>query len=318
MRYNAGVSEAVPSVSVTALLTVGAASATVLAWRLGCFRRDAFDRRPPEGPAFGALEFAAAILVFLLGAAAAASLRGAAKNQNVPPATAPAVAPSTSPSAVPATKPVDKLYGTRKQAKWMLAIQCLTLGSVATLTIFFATRERHGLRLLGILPRDGAWLTNLSAGVLGALFAIPVVFAVIAAITIVTDLLGLSPPMIAHDLLYDLRDADSPGTRWIILGSAIILAPLFEEIVFRGMVHTVMRRAIGPTHRWAAVFVAALIFTLIHLSVWPPALAGIFILGVVFSWLYERTGSLAPSFIVHAVFNAANCALVLLEAKSST
>ena len=78
-----------------------------------------------------------------------------------------------------------------------------------------------------------------------------------------------------------------------------VLAPLLEEVLFRGAIQGyVMRRVKYP---WVAIVVAALVFGVIHLN--PVQIAYATLLGVVFGWLYYRTGSLLSVVVGHVLNN---------------
>lgn len=65
--------------------------------------------------------------------------------------------------------------------------------------------------------------------------------------------------------------------------------------------------------RWPALLVASAVFSVIHFSVVPwQGLISLFVLGLVFGYVYERTGSLLTPILAHAVFNAANITITLL------
>lgn len=235
---------------------------------------------------------------------------------NPPPP--PAAHEAAPPAKRPTTAPANTVTRTRAHALHILITQSFPLGIASLFVIALAyvraLPSRAGIRALGLSFTDGRLLTNLRTGVIASVLVVPSVFAIIQLITVIATMIGHPPPLIAHRLLHDLRGSDSTLTRAIILSSAIACAPIFEEITFRGMVHTVMRNTLGERRRWLVVFLTATVFTLVHIGpgFWRPALLAIFTLGVAFSWLYERTGSLLPSMLVHVAFNAANCAIVLM------
>lgn len=87
----------------------------------------------------------------------------------------------------------------------------------------------------------------------------------------------------------------------IALGfSAIaILAPLVEELLFRGL----LQRALGhKMPAYAAIGVASFVFALIHLQ--PYAIPPLMVLGAAFGYIYHKTGSLRINILLHAVNNA--------------
>lgn len=87
---------------------------------------------------------------------------------------------------------------------------------------------------------------------------------------------------------------------------ATVLAPLCEEIAFRGYVQRTIGLRRGPT---AAILGAAFLFALLHLN--PVLFPALLVLGAIFGWLAWRGGSLWPAVAAHAVNNAITSALVL-------
>ena len=90
---------------------------------------------------------------------------------------------------------------------------------------------------------------------------------------------------------------------------AVIVAPLAEEVVFRGMAYLPLRARFGP--RPAAIMVS-LAFAGIH-GYWP-GLGHFFILALVFTWLVETTGTLWAPVAAHAAHNAFTIAILLMNA----
>ena len=90
--------------------------------------------------------------------------------------------------------------------------------------------------------------------------------------------------------------------------TAVVLAPLFEETLFRGVVLPVAGRRLGPL---AGVVLSALIFAVAHLSLGelPP----LFMLGLGLGWLRWSSGRLGPCVLMHALWNGLTfCNLLLL------
>jgi membrane protease YdiL (CAAX protease family) len=82
----------------------------------------------------------------------------------------------------------------------------------------------------------------------------------------------------------------------------IAVAPISEEVFFRGFLFGGLRGRMGF---WAAALISGAFFGAIHLlggsiEVIPP----LAIFGVLLAWLYERTGSLGPPILMHALQNA--------------
>ena len=94
---------------------------------------------------------------------------------------------------------------------------------------------------------------------------------------------------------------------WLVVVAVVILAPIAEEIFFRGVVFNAWLREGGP--RWA-FFGSSALWALIHLSV--VALVPIFLLGLALAWIYRRTGNLLAPIAMHATVNGISVALALL------
>ncbi len=86
---------------------------------------------------------------------------------------------------------------------------------------------------------------------------------------------------------------------WKIGFEVVLLAPIFEEIIFRGMLYTTLRaRCTVPT----SIVGSALIFALAH-GYGFVAFLTVFWSGLLWAWAYERTGSLIPGICAHAMNN---------------
>ncbi len=82
--------------------------------------------------------------------------------------------------------------------------------------------------------------------------------------------------------------------------AVVIVAPLVEELPFRGLGYGLLTQFVGP---WPAIATSGVAFGLAHgLVVGLPVLA---IFGITLGWLRWQTGSVYPGMVVHALFNAA-------------
>lgn len=91
----------------------------------------------------------------------------------------------------------------------------------------------------------------------------------------------------------------------MLLVNAVIVAPIVEEVVFRGAVLG------GLLSRWGALpalLVSSLVFGLVHCNM--NAFLPLTVLGGVMGYVYLRTASLYPAVIYHALFNLTNLSLV--------
>lgn len=81
-----------------------------------------------------------------------------------------------------------------------------------------------------------------------------------------------------------------------------ILAPLAEEMVFRGAILRTLLSAFGKQRRWLAIGITALLFAVIHGNLAQGF--GAFFLGLLIGWMYYRTGSIVPGVVFHWVNNS--------------
>lgn len=80
---------------------------------------------------------------------------------------------------------------------------------------------------------------------------------------------------------------------------AILVAPVAEEIFFRGFVFGGLNRRFGF---WPAVLISAVLFSLAHIELYK--LIPIFFFGLLVAWLYYKTGSIWASALVHFINNS--------------
>lgn len=85
---------------------------------------------------------------------------------------------------------------------------------------------------------------------------------------------------------------------WVTLLSVSVFAPLFEEWLCRGLV---LRGLLQKTHPVSAILVSALFFAVLHMNPWQALPA--FVLGVLFGYVYYKTGSLKLTMLMHCVNN---------------
>jgi len=82
----------------------------------------------------------------------------------------------------------------------------------------------------------------------------------------------------------------------------VFLGPLVEEIVYRGLFLQVGRRYLPA---WTAVGLSSLVFALTHLMRGPATVLIAFAMSLLISWVFIRSGSLIPGYVLHATFNYA-------------
>jgi membrane protease YdiL (CAAX protease family) len=151
--------------------------------------------------------------------------------------------------------------------------------------------------------RDVAKATGLGVLVIG-LF-LPVGWGLQMVSLKLMDQLGLEPAL--QLALQALKNSGSPGELITLAIITIVLAPVAEETLFRGVLYPTVKQYGFPR---AALWGTSALFALIHfnLAIFFPLL----LLAVVLVWLYEKTDNLLAPIAAHATFNAVNFAVFFL------
>ena len=148
-----------------------------------------------------------------------------------------------------------------------------------------------GRNPLGAIGAGVGWglLAALGAGIVANLIAIA------------AEALGMdAAPQVAEQALNLVEP-------WLAVIAIVILAPIAEEVFFRGVVFNALLREGG--RRWAYIGSAGL-FAAIHLSL--IVVVPLFLLGLAFAWAYQRTGNLLAPIAMHATVNGLSVAVALL------
>ena len=169
-------------------------------------------------------------------------------------------------------------------------------------------------RQVRALPKDSApqggwmqwrvrpWLSALRDAVGGWLMVTPLVMLTgWLLVRLVGDPGGSNP------LLELVLDSDDPIALGLLALTAVVLAPLFEETIFRGALLPVLAARLGPL---VGVLVSGLLFAMAHISV--GELAPLTVLGVGLGLVRLRSGRLWPSVLMHGLWNAVTFLNLLL------
>jgi membrane protease YdiL (CAAX protease family) len=152
------------------------------------------------------------------------------------------------------------------------------------------------------LKRHGASLRDAGFEPVGmgpVLLMIPVCFGLL----IVTGLVSLAAESIgdvptAQEQVLGTQDTMSVSDLILVLGAAVLLAPVAEEFLLRGLLYRYVRARRGIT---LAVIVSAAVWAVIHFT--PVLIATFFVFGVIEALVAERYKSLYPAIALHALNN---------------
>ncbi len=160
-------------------------------------------------------------------------------------------------------------------------------------------RRGASWRSLGFVPAQNGGDLRL------ALAALAFVLAPLLALAGMLDrIIPYKHPII--DFLATHRDWPSLA---IVALSAVVVAPIAEEFLFRRVLQGWLEKALGVA---PAIAASALAFGLAHLGhglAWVPLV----LFGGVLGYMARQTGSIVPGIILHGLFNAVSVVIVLLQ-----
>ena len=119
--------------------------------------------------------------------------------------------------------------------------------------------------------------------------------------------LALGLPLKPQPALLKFLEARELSQILPFLAYALVIAPVWEEVFFRGTLFPWLAGRM-PVHQ--AQWLSALAFGAVHLH--GPTLIPLTCFGALLVGIYRTSGSLLPAILVHSLFNANTCALLLL------
>lgn len=112
---------------------------------------------------------------------------------------------------------------------------------------------------------------------------------------------------IMQEPVREILTTTDPYRLLFFLIAAVVIAPLWEEIVFRGIIYSWIKTKFGQP---LALGISSVLFGAIHFH--APAILPLIVLGLCLALAYERTGSLWSAIGLHALFNAGTAVNLLL------
>jgi len=179
----------------------------------------------------------------------------------------------------------------------LMAVGYLFCGVCTIALIVYRIGRRRVWELLGVKRHRVA--ASIGQGIAG----FGVVVALLAIALSVLGQLGIErivplAPQAPLEVFLETRNPLTFAIYFVLVG---ILAPVIEELIFRGFVYPGLRRIMTVP---AAALASALIFAAVHIAVPVGSLLAITLIGVVLAYLYERSGSLIAPMVTHAMYNS--------------
>ena len=141
-------------------------------------------------------------------------------------------------------------------------------------------------------------------GLLFLLATMPVLLFYTALYHVFLQFAGQETPL--QDVAFAISDETALAVKIYFAVLAVFIAPLFEEMLFRGIGLPVLAKRFGLA---PAIFFIAIIFAVIHGHV--PSLVPLFLLSIALSLAYIYTESLLVPIVMHGLFNAITVMLLM-------
>jgi membrane protease YdiL (CAAX protease family) len=160
------------------------------------------------------------------------------------------------------------------------------------------------LRNIGV--HSEGWAREIGRGAVGYLGALPLYVVALAVTQVLASRLGV--PAEHHPMIQAL-ERDPGLALWVVISAALV-APLLEEVLFRGLAFGGLRNALGGV--WPALLAQAFLFAAIHPSF--SHLLPMLTLGLVFGLIRATspTQSLVGSVVAHTLHNGLTLTLALV------
>ena len=134
--------------------------------------------------------------------------------------------------------------------------------------------------------------------------------------TLMTVAIALFPPVLPDATKFPLESLfNSRAAAYAIGAFAILVAPVMEEMIFRGILFAIFESQVGLRF---AILITAILFGGLHVPEYWGAwnhMFLIFLVGLVFSLARGKSGSLAPSVFLHVGYNASMMIILFLSTE---
>jgi membrane protease YdiL (CAAX protease family) len=180
-------------------------------------------------------------------------------------------------------------------------------GIIAVARTTFARR----LKGFGLQPHTAG--RDLAAAVVSLVCIWPIITIVVFLTILSVQALGArGPGMERHEMLKMLLLYRQLPVRLSMITFAVVIAPVFEEMLFRGLFQTLIRRFVPSV--WTSIVISSAIFATAHQNFahWPA----LFVLALCLGYSYEKSGSLFRPIFIHSLFNATSVISAIVSMNS--
>ena len=189
--------------------------------------------------------------------------------------------------------------------EWQMAlldnlILCIG-GLIGIAVIIFLARVSFVRRLKGFGLNVKTILNDFGTAVLNLLAVWPIVTLMIILTLFFGKLIwGQDFQLQQHEELELITAYPQISVRVLIIITAVVVVPVFEEMLFRGLFQTMLRSSLAKP--WLSIAISSGLFAIVHQS--PGHWPALFALSMCLGYSYEKSGSLFQPIFVHSLFNA--------------
>jgi membrane protease YdiL (CAAX protease family) len=182
----------------------------------------------------------------------------------------------------------------------------------ATIVLVALFVREHGVHWREAFGLDVSRGQSIAYGIFFAGLFLPFAWLMqVGSVEVLRHIPGLDPA--EQQAVQTLRMAEKLGQRVMLGVITIALAPIAEELLFRGVLYRWIRQFGYPN---AAIWMTSLLFAAVHFNLATFIPLALFSVGL--TMLYQRQGNLLASITAHATFNALNFSLLYLMEKMET
>jgi membrane protease YdiL (CAAX protease family) len=213
----------------------------------------------------------------------------------------------------------------------------MSIGAVVTMVVMLFLAHVHfprGLKGFGLNTRT--IVKDFFMAIVNLLAAWPLMLAAVTVTIFFAELLsGRQYQMQQHQQLEIITEYQQLPLRIMVVFVAVAIAPLLEEMLFRGFVQTAIRSILDlrfshsdfrfeignqqptignrqSTTAWPSIMASSVFFAIMHED--PAHWPALFVLGVCLGYSYEKSGSLFRPIFIHLFFNASSVAIAIYQA----
>lgn len=122
------------------------------------------------------------------------------------------------------------------------------------------------------------------------------------------ELIDEAPP---QQLVTIVSNSEAPAAVALIFICAVVVAPLAEELIFRGAIYRFLK---GHTSLFAAQLISGALFAVMHSNL--MSFVPLLVLGVLLARIYEREGNILLPILFHSSWNGLSMLMLFLSTQS--